>query len=256
MWAAYLLTVFLGGVFEDTQKRFHVDLPETWVYEPQPGNNEAVSFARRSGGVFAGAVVFVSSVPAETTLEGYAASVLGLYAQEPGFRVLEKKPCLLGMLPAQCHRYVVAVPGGKNLSKMVQEHVVLGPQSKAYLLHMECVSEAYPLVEQDFTHLGESFRFGAQAWGAAKTPANTSDMLAGTWVGDGHTLVLSPRGAVVFEGQTGTYQARGGVLTLRFLKNKKKVFNYSLEGDTLHLRGGAFAAGVALKRTLVEPALQ
>jgi hypothetical protein len=241
--------------FEDTQKRFHLDLPKGWFFNPQPGHAESVAFARQSEGVFGGAVVVVAAVPSDTTLESYGASVLNLYAQEPGFKLLEKKQCLLGMLPAQCQRYVMQVPGGKGLVKMVYERITLGPKGAAYILHMESVAEAYPLLEKDFNHLGESFRFGAQQWGAA--PQAVAPMvLAGTWRSAEHTWVFSPRGTVLWNKTSGTYQAKGGVLKCVFDNGKKTVFSYSLEGSTLVLRGERFSSGLVLTRSTEEPSLE
>ena len=250
-------SLLVAAPFQDTQGRFTVDLPAGWVFAPQPGDTGGAYFRKNLEGMIANATVRVMNFSGPVPLNQFAARIAAASDQEPGFRLLLSEPTTVAGAPALKRRFVVAINGDKQWTKMVEQRVLLRG-AVGYVVHVETLADAYGTFEADFNKIFSSFRPGSpereivheiqqERVGRARVRKADLRLLAGHWEGGGHALHLTPAGTVTLDGMGGTYRVDHGVLVLT-LASDQRIYEFSLSGDTLSLSGGNFGDGQAFRR--------
>ena len=95
-----MLCVALGAPFEDVEHRFHMDVPASWRFTPQPGDSGGATFHRDQDGVFANAMVRVMPFDMAVPLETFVSRIAAASDREQGFRLLERKAASVGGYPS------------------------------------------------------------------------------------------------------------------------------------------------------------
>lgn len=229
-----LLALAPVAPFEDTQKRFVIDLPEGWQFAPQPGDITGAAFQRHLHEIPANCFVKVLPLGPHTTLEQLAARLSAGVNQEPGYEQLEEKLDLIDGLPAIRRRYVVHIRGDTKWTKMAEDLFAVA-DGKGFWIHVETLAEAFGTFEADFNHLMRSFR--PEHSGKALDPPGPS-LLVGRWAMiDAEATILELRADGTFDlaGTRGVYEVKEDELITLPVGGHQEIFTWRVEGDQLVL---------------------
>ncbi|MEK7705133.1 MAG: hypothetical protein AAB426_09260, partial [Myxococcota bacterium] len=158
------------------------------------------------------AVAVIRVLPFESGMDVQAiARRLGEALQgEAGFRALSEDLDALGSLPCVRRRYNVWVNRDSRLVKLIEERVV-ALEDRAYVVHVETLTESYGRFEQDFRLLFRSFRPTGDATRRTNRPQEIA-ALVGVWLlggNEGSTLELRSDGSLVLAGRDGHFFVDG-----------------------------------------------
>jgi len=243
-----LLSLALGVPFEDVEHRFHLDLPSTWSFTPQPGDSFGATFHRDQDGIFANATVRVMPFDLAVPLDVLVNRIAAASDAEPGFRLIERKASTVAGYPSVHRRYLALVNGDPRLPKLVDQQILMVGRT-GFVVHGEALAAAFPTFERDILHMSATFVPGAgraQGQDAARRPLTPEDLL-GRWHTKGHTLVLSAGGAITLDGEHGRYRLEDGTLLATF-GTRTKVYQVDLRAGGLELTGEQFASGKVFTR--------
>jgi hypothetical protein len=219
--------------YEDTRRRFRLELPEKWELVPQFGDTSGMTFRRvlktRHGDVPAILLIHVDSVPAADARE-YADAVEAQLKKQAGFTRLEEREGLVGGKPALIRDYKMLASKKPKIEKQVRTHYI-DAAAHHYLLHFETTALEFHLVEKDLQQILDSFRpiAGASQKKEAHAPiaSDSAKAIAGRWVNDDElVLVLGDDGSFALAEASGRYEVEGGKLTMIIPGQGRESFTF------------------------------
>ena len=141
--------LLVGAPFEDTQKRFTVDLPRGWKFAPQPGEIDGATFQREVDTERVTFSIRIFEVGDKTTLPAFVKGVTGGITREPGYEQLAEEHVRLAGLSALRRRYTRPAAGDKGVTIMVEDHYA-AHAGKGYIVHQEARADTFAKYEPDF----------------------------------------------------------------------------------------------------------
>lgn len=229
---ALILTLNVSLLFEDIHHRFTVDLPPSWSFVREQSKGRTSAFRRVYGGVPAQAAILVfdaDDVPLRALVRSRTASAQKL----AGFRRIDEGKVVLGGFKAHRLRFEAAV--NDSVNKTVEEWMAVG-RGKAYVIHVETLSEEFGAFRRDFDRLAETFR---PLDGRPSAPAAP---IIGSWSMKSDPsviLVLNRDGSLALGDVRGRFTLNGSSLVTQLPGGGQEVFDWRLEGGELTLSSEA-----------------
>lgn len=245
LYAALTLTL-LAEPFEDTQKRFALDLPQDWKFAPQPGEVNGASFQRSMQDVRARLSVKVLGVGNSTTVKTFIHQVSGGIVDDPEVAILREEHARIAGLSAIKRRYTRAALGGKRVAMVENYYAVhLG---NGYLIHLEAPADRFAAFGADFQKLLAGLRFsGIDPASAHPHPP----VLLGKWLMKGTrgtVLELKIDGTFSLDDTPGVWRVNGDSMLVRPLGGGAETFGWRLRGDHLTLSNSNMGGEIEYQR--------
>jgi hypothetical protein len=259
MWAISLpLLLVAARPYEDTRKRFRLELADQWTLVPQFGDTSGMTFRRvmktRRGDSPAILLIHVDSAQVEDARAWADANEAELKKQ-PGFSKLEEKAGMVGGKPALIREYKMLASKKPRIEKMVRVHF-LDAAGHHYLLHYESTVQEFHHAESDVEKMLESFvpiAGSTQEKEAVAAPIDASaKAIAGRWINDDElVLVLGDDGSFALADASGRYEVQGSKLTMIIPGQGRESFTFihDPEQGTLTLSSDNLPKPMTYRRT-------
>lgn len=229
--------------YEDTKKRFQLELEPGWALAPLPGDTLGMVFRKKIEGAPASLRVMVRvQKPNETTKtvldqleEGFKAEI--------GYRPGGDLPSNVGMLPAVRRTLTVYASGDRETVRAIELHVLFA-FGHIHVLHFETLEKKRGVYTRDLDRMLASY--------VPLAGRGVYAPLAGTWINTagGPDLVLEEDGRFKMGPLSGGYSADGARLVMnvaqgseayRYLQNANllTLSSPNLGGDLVFKRSGA-----------------
>lgn len=245
-----MIAIVLVGArpYEDTQKRFRLDVAEAWSLAPQFGDTSGMVFERkvpeREGG---GSALFIvrADPSGGRALGDYVSQIEGSFAAMPDFRAGTSRAVEVAGRGATQKRY--RTRGRRLTSTFVEANGFF------YLLHFEAPRRAARRLWPQAQAMLGSFRPGrVQARSpVATTTARAPEVEApvGRWQSkSGLVLLLEEGGRYELADVSGTYRIDGGQLVLSRPGGGRQTFGFTHDDDRLVLTSPDLSSPIEYRR--------
>lgn len=221
--------------FEDSRRRFRVELPEAWVIAPQFGDVNGMVFQKkvtgRRGTSLATLIIHSDAFGADSEREAADRAEEGLRSQ-PGFQRVEERPVMVGGQPALLRVLRTSLAKKPKLDKQIEGYF-LQARGHVYMLHFESPAPDFTKLRPDIDAILASFVALAAAGGGSAEPIGGLALeapppkLAGRWINDdGLVLVLADDGSFALAEAAGRYELKNGTLTLIIPDQGRESFSF------------------------------
>lgn len=224
-----LISLSVGAQFEDVYHRFTVDLPPDWIFVREQSKAGTSAFRRVYGGVPAQAAVVVFDAR-DISLRDLVKSRTAAARKQSGFRRIEDGRAVLGGFKGHRFRFEAAVDD--SVTKTVEEWIAVG-RGKAYIVHLETLSEEFNAFRRDFDRFVETLR---PLDGRSTTSASP---ILGRWTmkqDPSVVLLLSRDGSLAFGEVRGRFTLNGSSLIAQLPGGAQEVFDWRLDDGELVLK--------------------
>jgi hypothetical protein len=239
--------VLVAAPYADPSGRFTLSLPEGWRPTVLDGAPGASAFRREREGKVINVVVEVTTLGPDTSLATVVRESGRAASKAPGYKLTYEGQGKLGLLPCHRRRYVSAFgEGGRWLKLSEDRWAVAG--ARAFVVHAESTSDAFPSFERDLEALFAGFRPGspeAGGGGLVESP------VVGRWVMvDSPDTALDLRADGTFElaGQGGTFRVDGASLEMQAFGAEAEVFMWRLVGADLVLEAPSLGGAITYRK--------
>jgi hypothetical protein len=236
---------FAAGVaakpYEDTKKRFSIELEPGWQLAPLPGDTTGMVFRKKLDATPASLRVMVRlQKPDETTKTALDAFEEG-FKTEIGYKPGGDVPASVGLMPAVRRTLTVYASGDKNTVRAIEVYALFA-FGHVHLLHFETLEKKRGAFTRDLDRLLGSYK--PLAGKGVYAP------LAGTWIntGGGPDLVLEEDGHFKMGPLSGGYQADGAKLTL-FVTQGAEAYRYVIDPKELVLTSPNLGGDLKFRRS-------
>lgn len=241
----FIALIIAAAPYADPQGRFTVSLPEGWgpaALERAPG---AAAFRRERDGQVVNVVVEVTAIAPDTSLASVVRESGRAVAKAPGYKLTYEGKGKLGPLPCHRRRYLQTFGEGGRWLKLSEDRWAV-VSTRAFVVHAESTSEAFPLFERDLEALFASFRPGGDGGvGLVDSP------VVGRWVmvdSPDTTLDLRADGTFELAGQGGTFRVEGARLEMQAFGAEAEVFRWRLLGSELVLEAPSLGGAITYRK--------
>ncbi|MCK6552920.1 hypothetical protein L6R52_44260, partial [Myxococcota bacterium] len=223
--------------YEDTRRRFSLELPSGWGLAPQFGDTSGMVFQKK---VVARRATTLAILVVR--LDDYAATDVTDYANKmeaelkglPGYKRIAERSALVGGKPALVRELRVLASKEPKIEKTIVAHFVEA-SGHHYMLHFESTSADLHRFQDDLAAILASFRPQLVA-SAPREPIGRAELdprgpapnLAGRWMNDdGLVLVLGGDGSFALAEASGRYEIKDGALTLIIPGQGRESFTFT-----------------------------
>lgn len=223
-----------GQPYEDTKKRFRIELAEHWELAPRFGDMNGMTFQRvvrsRRGEALAILLIQIDSSGASGPKE-YADAVEKDLEKQPGFARLGASTTDSGR-PALVREYKMLASKKPRIEKRARAHY-FEARGHLYLLHFESSAAEFARLEPEaeqmmrsFTPLEPAAASGSES--VRRDPDSSSKSeIAGRWTNnDGLVLILGDDGTFALADASGRYEVQGPTLTLIIPGQGRESFSF------------------------------
>ena len=227
--------------YEDTKKRFALEMEPGWSLAPLPGDTLGMVFRKSVEGTPASLRVMVRvQKPDETTKTALDAIEEGFKA-EIGYKAGGDLPASVGLLPAMRRTLTVYASGDKNTVRAIELYALFA-FGHVHVLHFETLEKKRGSFTRDLDRMLASYQ--PMAGRGVYAP------LTGTWINTsgGPDLVLEEDGRFKMGPLSGGYSADGARLLLNIAQGSE-AYRYVQQGALLTLSSANLGGDLVFKRS-------
>ncbi len=157
------LTLSLAAPFEDTQKRFTLELPPGWEFAPMPGDTTGATFRKRADKALALASVQILPILPNMDLEKLTKQLIAAVEGEATYSQSAQELTFLAGMSAVRRRFTPGVKVTKPPLVRNIEHRFSIVGDKAYIMQVESLQDTFDRFKTDFDALFASFKPGKKS---------------------------------------------------------------------------------------------